>query len=338
MSRLLLLAIIATAFFPGCLARQVARDGKDFRQAVLDIYTDQVMDNLIRAREGLPFEQLAYRDLLIQDTDSLGGTLYNPYLDETTKAATGLGVLSSVTEKFSNTLRIGVSAKRDRVMSFKADPITDKNDIYELYLAYAMDPELFVVSCQPPPCHAVHIMRQWNDKFYWVPIDAAPVFQRLVLETTFMRGAKTTPSAYYERTIVDVLEKEVAGQDERAYLFQFATPLPNGEGAIEVDARGGRTSRLPLRPLLAPARDFITGKGVVIEEIPATGLGGQTDLLLSNWNPKEQNFKKEDLVGRMARVYLTDFPPPAPKTSPELQRILDNLDQIRANVVRPLTP
>jgi hypothetical protein len=286
----------------------------------------------------MPFVQLANRDMLIQDTDSTGGTIDNSYLDETAKAATGVGVLTSVAEKFSNTFRVGVSSKRDRIMSFKADPITDKNDIYELYLAYAMDPGLLLVSCEKPPCEAVHIMRECNGKYYWIPVDAALVFQRLVLETTFMRGAKTVPPAYYERTIVDVLEKEVAGQDERAYIFQFATPLPNGEGAIEIDARGGKTSRLPIRAILVAATDYVNGAGELVAKVPATGVGGQTVFLLSNWNPKEQNFKKEDLIGRMARIYLTDFPPPAPKPSPEMQRILDNLDQIRANVVRPIGP
>ncbi len=295
------------------------------------------MDNLIRAREGMPFVQLAYRDMLVQDTDTASGGFDDSYLDQTAKAATGAGILTAVTKTFSNTFKITATAKRDRIMSFKADPITDKNDIYELYLAYALDPDLFMVSCTKPECP--HIVRKRNGMYYWVPQDAALVFQRLVLETTFMRGAKATVPAYYEREILDVLEKEAEGQDERTYVFHFATPVPNGEGAIEIDARGGKTSRLPLRPILVTAKDYIDGHGELVAEIPKTGVGGQTAYLLSNWNPKDQNFKKEDLVGRMARIYLTDFPPPAPKPTPEMQRILDNLEQIRANLMtRPIAP
>ena len=59
----------------GCLARQIAKDGTDFRQALLDMYTDQAMDNLIRARNNMPFVQVAYRNLLVQDTDKLSGKL-----------------------------------------------------------------------------------------------------------------------------------------------------------------------------------------------------------------------------------------------------------------------
>jgi hypothetical protein len=54
-----------------------------------------------------------------------------------------------------------LSAKRDRIMSFKADPITDKNDIYELYLAFASDPELLLVTFDKPPCDSAHIMREY---------------------------------------------------------------------------------------------------------------------------------------------------------------------------------
>jgi hypothetical protein len=271
----------------------------------------------------------------VQDTDDCTGSVDNSYLSQSVKTRTGLGVLSTVMTTFSNTLKLNVTQKRDRILSFKADPITDKNDFYELYLAFATDPTLLRVTCDKPSC-GCHIMRECNGKYYWVPCEAAPVFQRLVLETTFMRGSKTTPPAYYERQIVDVLEKEIPGQDERAYIFQFATAVPNGEGAIEVDARGGKTSRLELRPILVPAHEYKNSAGTVVQEVPKTGVGGQTSFLLSNWNPKEQNFKKEDLVGRVARVYLTDYPPPTPKPSPDMQRILDNLDQIRANVVRPI--
>ncbi len=38
------------------------------------MYSDQVMDNLVRAHSGLPFVQLAYRDLFVSDDDTLSGT------------------------------------------------------------------------------------------------------------------------------------------------------------------------------------------------------------------------------------------------------------------------
>src|SRR5690242_2608426 len=61
----------------GCQATQMAHDGINFRQALLSMYTDQAMDNLIRARTNMPFVQLEYKDLLVQVTDQYFGELAN---------------------------------------------------------------------------------------------------------------------------------------------------------------------------------------------------------------------------------------------------------------------
>src|SRR5690349_14841759 len=80
---------------PGCLARQVARDGRDLRGAIQDLYTDQVMDNLIRAYEGLPFVQLAYHDLVVQDANSLTASAMSDTMVQDLKTTGPLGVLVS---------------------------------------------------------------------------------------------------------------------------------------------------------------------------------------------------------------------------------------------------
>src|SRR5436190_1242118 len=51
----------------GCLARQIASDGCSFRQAVLDIYTAQILDNLICAAQDRPFVQVGYHALQVTD-------------------------------------------------------------------------------------------------------------------------------------------------------------------------------------------------------------------------------------------------------------------------------
>jgi hypothetical protein len=39
------------------------------QHAVADIYTDQAMDNLIRARKNLPFVQLKFYQISVNDSD-----------------------------------------------------------------------------------------------------------------------------------------------------------------------------------------------------------------------------------------------------------------------------
>src|SRR5579883_1279474 len=68
--------LFATALLclTGCLTNQVARDGRDLRQAVLAMYTDQAMDCLINAYENKPFVQVEYGKISVNDADTLKGS------------------------------------------------------------------------------------------------------------------------------------------------------------------------------------------------------------------------------------------------------------------------
>src|SRR5262245_39192834 len=81
----LLACFVASAL--GCQGRGFYRQNVDFRHAMIDMYTEQAMDNLIRAREGLPFVQLAFSGALIQDVDTFNlGTIdaFTPAASRTT--------------------------------------------------------------------------------------------------------------------------------------------------------------------------------------------------------------------------------------------------------------
>src|SRR5579864_4445849 len=90
----LLIAAALGFVFSGCLSQQVASDGRGIRQAMIDLYTDQAMDNLVRAKEAQPFVQLAYNNLAINHNDKyiasfLGGdaTFGHSHSTDLTKAA-----------------------------------------------------------------------------------------------------------------------------------------------------------------------------------------------------------------------------------------------------------
>src|SRR6478609_1021654 len=96
--RLLLCATILAAG-AGCTARQLARDTDQFRVAVCDLYTEQVMDNLIRARTYQAFVHLGYRDILAQTTDDVAGNIgVNTGLSRDTGPAGG--IMRTVTSGF----------------------------------------------------------------------------------------------------------------------------------------------------------------------------------------------------------------------------------------------
>ncbi|HJZ56898.1 MAG TPA: hypothetical protein VKE74_18155 [Gemmataceae bacterium] len=315
-------AVFFALFCSGCLAKQAARDGVGSRQAILDLYTDQVMDNLIRARCGRPFVQLAYRDITVQDSDQLTGAVQDSYLAQTDRTSNAVSVVTGVVRRFSNSLQLSGGARRDRTISFKADPITDKNDIYEYYLAFALDPGLFVESDTPPPC-PVHILKQCGKKYYWVPCEAGGVFLQLCLKTTFMRGPeKVAGPDYFEAVVKDVVvEKREQGVIYGYVIFDRA--VKNDKGYMLATLNDGRQVRIRLTPLTKP----VTGVGTVTE------IGTDVTAFEVEWNSEKLKFTEENLRNAKAKIFRQNYFPPPPPVSPDLQRLNDNLDQIRLNTL-----
>ena len=129
-------------------------------------------------------------------------------------------------------------------MSFRADPVTDQNDIYEAYLQFAHDPGLLVERDSPPP-GPVHIQRRCGKKHYWVPCEAGPAFLDLVLKTSLMRGPETPPPAAYVVKIltVDKIQKDPKRDSTNGTLV-FDQQVRNGAGTLIIDLDDGRRVRL----------------------------------------------------------------------------------------------
>src|SRR5438270_1601434 len=100
----LVLAVATGLFSSGCFGNQFAADGRNFRQALLDMYTDQTFDNLIRAAQNQPYVQLAYHDLVVTDNQFVKANLseeYDPSNSRSVAQATGafLGSMNAFTHK-----------------------------------------------------------------------------------------------------------------------------------------------------------------------------------------------------------------------------------------------
>jgi hypothetical protein len=301
----------------GCQARQLAHDSNSFRQAVISIYTEQALDNLVRARRGLPFVQMAYRDLYYQDDDTYTGSLSQ---DQTLTTRASLAV-DTVFREFARLTHLGAELKRDKIMSLHADVITDQNDVYEKYLAFASDPNLLCDSDVLPKC-GVHVWKKFNHSYYWVPESAGQEFLQLVLQTTFMRGPETTPPPVYWSAKVISVDKDWTAMDDGKAIYRvlnFDQPVPNGNALMLANLTDGRKIRLDLSAVLE-GRD---------KSKPP--LGKDITYLKASWNPKLRMFDADNLIGASAQIFSHDYPPPAVVAAPGLRRISDNLDAIRAN-------
>jgi hypothetical protein len=304
------------------------------RLALLEMYTDQAMDNLIRAHCGMPFVQMAYSDLLVQNYDSLTASASDVASREGVRNTGPLGQLVSLARTFSNQFTVIGSGRLDKTISFKANPITDRNDIYALYLAFANDPSLFCQTDKEPPC-PVHIMKKCNGKYWWVPQDAGASFQQLVLQTSFLRPVDPAPpQTWWDVKVVSVTRKTkedwVTPVPENAlgqffYLVTFDRKVRNGDGRLEVALASGRAVRVGILHV-----SILPPKGGKPAE--AIGEGDEVDTLQAFWVPNELSLAADELMNRPAKLFLNNYPPPLPQPTPGLSQIQNTLDRIQLNL------
>jgi hypothetical protein len=314
----LALACLGASCCAGCLGKQFACDGSEAQVAMSQIYTDQAMDNLIRAKNNLPFVQLRFYDINVNDSDDYAISGQVTQSIQTVRDLFAAAATRTVSDQYG----ANGAANRRRVMALNADPVTDQNDIYERYLAFANDPGLLMCGDAPPE-GPVHLLRKWCKRYYWVPCEAGPAFLDLVLKTALMRGpeAVSAAPAAYEVRIGQVIDVKPVGdgRDATNATLIFDKAVPNGEATLIVDLDDGRRVRASLTPVDKDAE----GKRVFRGQ-PTTRLNVQ-------WAPKADGFTELNLQGRPGRLYSRDFPPEAPVANPLLRRISTDVNQIKVN-------
>jgi hypothetical protein len=315
---LALLFIPVAAALTGCVGPQVAKDSAELRKVARDLYTDQAVENLIRARTNMPFVQLKYSTLYIQVEKTVDASAN---VDQTVDTGRDL-FAAAATRTLTNVYHLGATGRQDRIMNLTADPVTDQNDVYTAYLAFARNTALLVES-EVPPCGPVHVYRKWEGKHYWVPVEAAPAFLDLVLKTSLMRGPEAAViNAAYEVKVVAVEKLEqVAGRDIANATLVFDKAVPNGPATMVMDLENGRRVRVNLWPVTKDP----DGKRV--------DLGQPTTRLEIQWAPTKDGFGANNLMNRPVRVYSHDYPPEAPAPNPALHQINANLGQVRSAVL-----
>jgi len=119
--------IAVAAMMSGCQASRLEQQGIDFREGLLNIYTEQILDNLIRAYNDVPFMQMEITEIFVQEFDEIGIT--GSFGETVTDARTLLlsGASSNQAQRMILTpwMLMG-STKRQGTINFKAKPVTNR--------------------------------------------------------------------------------------------------------------------------------------------------------------------------------------------------------------------
>lgn len=229
---------LLAALLSGCATGELHRDQDKLRDVVLDLYTNQIIDNLIRAKNGLPFIHIDYAtitgNVTAKETASFGG---NQEVDSTKALAVATGALSAASRAFKTVFNFGTTGEHTNQISMVGTPVNNVDEIYEAYFEYLNLPNALLMSdCKPPQCD-VHICKKSCGKWYWVPAERKKEFLQLAMATTATRGKRLLPVAEF----FPVQLQEITGEKESTlfpgavtFTIRLDKPIPNDEGRLEL--------------------------------------------------------------------------------------------------------
>lgn len=173
--KLVLLSCLFTCAGAGCAAVPLYREHNQFRGLLLQLYDDQIMDNLVRTKLNLPIVQLDYSNIT--------GTV--------TLTATGMlgGSQEDASGAIKNFFEYSLTGKQKNQMTLTANPVLNDFDVYEAYLWFVHDVEGLEVDDGTKTCHRRH---EYAGTTYCVPAEKAGDYFALALRTTVLRGKPVT--------------------------------------------------------------------------------------------------------------------------------------------------
>ena len=123
----------AVTVLPCCLViSETRRDQDKIRTTLNTLYEDQIIDNLIRAANGLPFVQIDYTNatttVTVTESGNVGGT-------QTTgpNSANVVGSILRLAHQFTNVWTYGLSGSNSNQIALTANPVITSNEVYDAY-------------------------------------------------------------------------------------------------------------------------------------------------------------------------------------------------------------
>jgi hypothetical protein len=345
--RTFLLPLLLVLGAAGCRSAQLAQDQDQFRARLLDLYTNQIMDNLIRADRGLPIVQLDYSAITGTITQNGMASFTSTQTTTNTKMLVIPTVVRTLTHSFMNVATFNPSAYQTNALTVTANPLLDHNEVYDAYLEY-IDPNkkhpgseltpLMRTPCEPPQDVVLcGLVRRCGDMYYWIPAEYKTEFQRLSLVTTVQRGQPLTIPDKFDNTVATAtVDADRESRDPPLYTYDvdFSKPMPNGSGIMELTIKD-KQYRFPLQTYHGPKTPPNAPRP---EEVPVDP-GRNTTRFLLVWDPeviKMPGLTRDDLPpllrGQSVKVALDFFKPTVPNTMQLLKNIDNNLQLQRIQV------
>jgi hypothetical protein len=310
----------------GCAVAELRSDQDKIRTVLLDLYTNQIMDNLIRAENGMPIIQLDYTNATATITMSETANLNDCFTVNHGSTLTLLSAPSLVMARTAANVLTGCGGtSHSNQVALTATPVTTCNEVYDAYLEFLALPGSLCCSPNPPPEGAAHLCKKYGDQYYWVPAEYKRQFLGLALATTAQRkkGLGLQPIEYYEAKLQEITSPKAEGKAGQANLtVRLDRKVPNDCGRIEF-VMDRKTCSLDVSPYEPSGSDR-----------PA-----QTDMLLVRFDrrglPAKVKAPSDLELPLDVKLYLRHYRPVVqPTTADLLNHVTFQLQQIQFNQLR----
>jgi hypothetical protein len=112
---------IAIVLLAGCTATQVRWDATNIRKEVMVYYNDQIMDNLIRAKNNLPFVHVDIDLLTSSGSSQISGTIGGGETRTHTDSGP-IGALTNISKAVTRPFTYSVSPQQSETLTITAKP------------------------------------------------------------------------------------------------------------------------------------------------------------------------------------------------------------------------
>jgi hypothetical protein len=233
-----LLSVVLT----GCSTHEVKWDAKQLRERTIEYYTDQVLDNLIRARNGQLFLHVNISQINATALSEVAGTVGGGETDGSglESAASTAGLATKATRTLSKPFNWSLTPKHNSTVSMLTSPEVNDWSVYDAYIRFLRLPNKATTNAlmtssapilrpsglditDPDRIYSIReaekripagecvpgTLRRWNGKTYYVPEAYKQEFFDLCFSLISRIKAQGTNGT------VQLFEKRVDSEDTR---------------------------------------------------------------------------------------------------------------------------
>ncbi len=304
----------------GCRAGQLGNDQANMRETLLNLYQEQVLDNLVRAKLHYPIVQIDYSNVTGTMTQTASATVGQTI--STTRNSPEGTVGSFLRRVFVYVYNFGGTASENAQLAMTGQPVISVDSVYQAYLdALAKDPNIVMSAERTPPKGMYHLLHKFQGETWYVPTTKAPEFFKLYLAVTVQRQAKVPITLTVQTSILDTVKVTELSSTQSVLEIRLKDKILNDSGQLTV-AIDGIEKRFRYQP---------------VPDIPSAH---QTDRVLLNNDEVESHLKGKDLAkaiaGKMVLLkndtYVPGFVAPV---ADQLEPIRSQLELLRLKQFTP---